>query len=86
MILGARKQKKKFPGIIISAYVSYEAYDRLERLSRELGTSKSEAIEIAILAVFEALKIIQHLPTTHRESYKNTELNEETALKAQTAE
>jgi uncharacterized Fe-S cluster-containing protein len=86
MILGMRKQKKKAPGIIISAYVSYEAYDRLERLSEELGTSKSEAIEIAILAVFEALKIFQHLPTSYRESCRNTEPNEETTLEAQTAE
>jgi len=78
MILGTRTQKKKSPGIIISAYISYEAYDRLERLSKELQTSKSETIELAILAVFEALKIIQCLPTNYREGLKNTENGEET--------
>jgi len=78
MLIGTKAQKKKAPGIIVSAYISYEAYDRLERLSSELQTSKSEAIEIAILAVFEALKIIQQLPSNYREGLKNAKLSEET--------
>jgi hypothetical protein len=40
----------------ITAYISFEAYDKLEQLSEELGISRSQLIEKCFLAVYNALK------------------------------
>ena len=40
----------------ITAYISFEAYDKLEELSEIYNTSRSRIIETCILTIYNALK------------------------------
>jgi biotin operon repressor len=49
------KQNKK-PKTKITICITFEAFDKLEQLSEELGISRSQLIEKCILTIYNALK------------------------------
>jgi hypothetical protein len=49
-------KKRKVLKTKITAYISFEAFDKLEELSEKYNISKSQLIERSILAVYNALK------------------------------
>jgi hypothetical protein len=51
-----KKRKKSRPGTIISAYISFEAFNKLQELCERYNTSQSKMIERMILIVYDAVK------------------------------
>jgi len=56
MMKPIKKSKKRGkPGTLITVYISFEAYDKLEQLSEKYGYSRSRLIETSILVMYDAL-------------------------------
>jgi hypothetical protein len=49
-------KKRKVPKTKITICMTFEALDKLEQLSEELGISRSQLIEKCILTIYNALK------------------------------
>jgi len=50
-----KKRKKSRPGTIISAYISLEAFNKLQELCEIYNTSQSKMIEKMILIVYKTV-------------------------------
>jgi metal-responsive CopG/Arc/MetJ family transcriptional regulator len=51
-----KKRKMEYPGTIISAYISIDAFDKLEELCEIYGKSRSRMIEAMIRTIYEVEK------------------------------
>jgi hypothetical protein len=50
-----KKRKKSHPGTIISAYISFEAFNKLQELCEKYNISQSKMIEKMILMFYKAV-------------------------------
>ena len=71
----------KYPGTIISAYISIVAYDQLEELREIYGKSRSQIIEAMIKVFYDTTK--EEMERTRKETSERTEQKNEpqTSLK-----
>jgi len=51
-----KHKKRDKPGTLITVYISFDAYNKLEELSEIYNTSRSRMIETCILTIYNALK------------------------------
>jgi hypothetical protein len=59
-----RERKRRPNRTIISACISFEAFDKLEELSEKFKASRSEVIEKCILLVYKVVKEKDGQPAT----------------------